>query len=122
MREQPVEIVNLRLVVTGKRRGTPAERAKLGSRNGKSGDLKAALLEKRKVWFVETGYVTTPVYDRERLPADCRVTGPAIIEQMDTTTVVPPKAKLRQDRYGYLHMELDTVTTRQPRRAGALAE
>ncbi|HEX2827126.1 MAG TPA: hydantoinase/oxoprolinase family protein [Burkholderiales bacterium] len=116
MRAQPVEIVNLRLVVTGKRKPTPAERAKLAR-----GDLKSALLEKRKVWFPETGYVTTPVYDRDRLPADARITGPAIVEQMDTTTVVPPKAKLKQDRYGYLHMELETATSKPVRRAGALA-
>jgi N-methylhydantoinase A len=108
MRGQPVEIVNLRLVVTGKRRVTPQERVKLTKEN-----LKLALLEKRKVWFPETGFVATPVYDRDRLPAECRITGPAIIEQMDTTTVVPPKAKLRQDRYGYLHMDLEPVTNKR---------
>jgi N-methylhydantoinase A len=108
MRDHPVEIVNVRLVVTGKRRAAPAERVKL-ARTG----LQSALLEKRKVWFPETGYTLTPVYDRDRLPADCRITGPAIIEQMDTTTVVPPKAKLKQDRYGYLHMELEPVTNKR---------
>jgi N-methylhydantoinase A len=116
MREQPVEIVNLRLVVTGKRKAMPAERVKLAR-----SDLKSALLEKRKVWFAQSGYVATPVYDRDRLPADARITGPAIIEQMDTTTVVPPKAKLKQDRYGYLHIELEAATSKQPRRASAPA-
>ena len=108
MREQPVEIVNVRLVVTGKRRVLPPERAKLAR-----GELKAALVEKRKVWFAESGFVLTPVYDRARLPADCRITGPAIIEQMDTTTVVPPQAKLKQDRCGYLHMELEKVESKR---------
>jgi N-methylhydantoinase A len=108
MRDHPVEIVNVRLVVTGKRRAAPAERVKLARTA-----LQSALLEKRKVWFPETGYTLTPVYDRDRLPADCRITGPAIIEQMDTTTVVPPKAKLKQDRYGYLHMELEPVTNKR---------
>jgi hypothetical protein len=32
---------------------------------------------------------------------------------MDTTTVVPPGAKLKQDRFGYLHMELATVETKR---------
>jgi hypothetical protein len=41
---------------------------------------------------------------------------------MDTTTVVPPKAKLTQDRYGYLHMALEPATHKQVRRAGALAQ
>ena len=116
MRAQPVEIVNVRLVVTGKRKATPVERAKLVR-----GDVRSALLEKRKVWFPETGYVTTPVYDRDKLPADARLVGPAIVEQMDTTTVVPPKAKVKQDRYGYLHMELEPATNKQPRRANAAA-
>lgn len=108
MREQPVEIVNVRLVVTGKRRVLPPERAKLAR-----GALKQALVEKRKVWFAESGFVLTPVYDRARLPADCRITGPAIIEQMDTTTVVPPRAKLKQDRCGYLHMELEAMESKR---------
>jgi N-methylhydantoinase A len=108
MRGQPVEVVNLRLVVTGKRRALPKARVKLART-----DLKQAVLDRRKVWFPETGFVMTPVYDRDRLPAECRITGPAIIEQMDTTTVVPPKAKLTQDRYGYLHMELQPVVTKR---------
>jgi len=32
----------------------------------------------------------TAVYDRARLPIEARVAGPAIIEQLDTTTVIPP--------------------------------
>lgn len=106
LRGHPVEIVNLRLVVTGERHALPQARVKLPRTL-----LKHAVLDKRKVWFPETGYVATPVYDRDRLPADCRITGPAIIEQMDTTTVVPPRAKLTQDRYGYLHMTLKSSAT-----------
>jgi len=105
MPEQPVEIVNLRLVVTATRRTPPAERARQ-----KRGTALQALTEKRKVWYPEAGFVLTPVYDRERLPAECRITGPAIIEQMDATTVVPPKARLKNDRYGYLHMEVEPLT------------
>jgi N-methylhydantoinase A/oxoprolinase/acetone carboxylase beta subunit len=36
------------------------------------------------------GFVATPVLDRARLPIDARITGPAIVEQPDTTTVIPP--------------------------------
>ena len=36
------------------------------------------------------GFVSTAVYDRGRLPQGARIAGPAIIEQLDTTTVVPP--------------------------------
>ncbi len=101
MRKQPVEIVNLRLVVTGERREVARERAKLPR-----GGLSDALTEKRKVWFPETGFILTPVYDRARLARGSRITGPAVIEQMDTTTIVPPKAELMLDKAGYLHMAL----------------
>ena len=104
MRGQPVEIVNLRLMVTMARRSPPAE-----TRRFPGGTARDAILERRQVWFPETGFVDTPVYDRECLPADCRVTGPAIVEQMDTTTVVPPKARLHNDRLGYLHMALQPL-------------
>jgi len=108
MRLQPVEIVNLRLVVTGARREVAAERTTLPR-----GELKNALTEKRKVWFPETGFVLTPVYDREKVPGPSRIIGPAVIEQMDTTTVVPPKARLKLDKSGYLHMELEPVPNKK---------
>jgi N-methylhydantoinase A len=101
MRAQPVEIVTLRLVVTAPRPAPPAEPANVGR-----GAARSAVIETRKVWFAESGFVPTPVYDRERLRAPCRITGPAIIEQMDTTTVVPPGARVTNDRSGYLHMEM----------------
>ncbi|MBI3068563.1 MAG: hydantoinase/oxoprolinase family protein, partial [Betaproteobacteria bacterium] len=102
MRSQPVEVVNLRLMVAVERRTPAAE--KRGFVRGTNRD---ALVESRKVWFPETGFIPTPVYLRDRLPADFRITGPAIIEQMDATTVVPPRAKLRNDRLGYLHIEVE---------------
>ncbi len=117
MRSQPVEVVNLRLTVTAKRRARVSGTLSKGSRVSGTlskgfltpynrGDMKQALLERRKVWFPGTGYLATPVYDRDRLPADCRIAGPTIIEQMDATTVVPPKALVKGDRLGYLHMQL----------------
>ncbi len=71
--------------------------------------VKDAVTERRKVWFPETGFVTTPVYDREKLPVNARLSGPAIVEQMDTTTVVPPRAKVRNDKLGYLHIEVEPL-------------
>jgi N-methylhydantoinase A len=102
LRGQPVEIVNLRLAVTGAPRSLPQDKSKRVR-----GVLKQAVIEKRSVWFPEEGYVPTLVYDRDRLPADGRIMGPAIVEQMDTTTVVPPRASVRADRAGYLHMTLE---------------
>jgi N-methylhydantoinase A len=105
---QPVEVVNLRLVVTARRPAPPREPS-----GAARGEAKQALTERRRVWFPETGFVATPVYARERLPADCRITGPAIIEQMDATTVVPPQAVVQNDRLGYLHMELEPIVQKR---------
>ncbi len=99
MPAQPVEIVNLRLVVTVARKTLPAAKVKESVK-------KHIVTEKRRVWFAETGFVQTPVYQREQLPTGWRATGPAIIEQMDATTVVPPKAIILNDALGYLHLTL----------------
>ena len=101
MPAQPVEIVNLRLVVTAARKALPAARPL------KKIVKKQIVTEKRRVWFAQTGFVQTPVYQRDQLPPGWRSTGPAIIEQMDATTVVPPKAGLRNDALGYLHLTLN---------------
>jgi len=110
MRGQPVEIVNLRLAVIASRRTPPEAHA-----DTVRGDVKQALIERRKAWFAETGFTATPVYERDRLPAACRITGPAIIEQMDTTTIVPPRAVVKCDRHGYLHMELAPAAQKRTR-------
>jgi N-methylhydantoinase A len=46
------------------------------------------------------------VYDRTRLPADSMLRGPAILEQLDSTTVVPPDATATVDRWGNVRIEL----------------
>jgi N-methylhydantoinase A len=52
---------------------------------------KAARVGERPVYFDEAGdFVTTPVYRRERLQAGHRLDGPAVVEQMDSTTVLLP--------------------------------
>jgi N-methylhydantoinase A len=50
-----------------------------------------ARVGERPVYFDETGgFVATPVYRRERLRAGHRLAGPAVVEQMDSTTVLLP--------------------------------
>ena len=54
----------------------------------------------RPVWF--GGWVETPVFWRDHLPLDLHLTGPAIIEQMDTTTIVEPGCVVTSDKDGNL--------------------
>ena len=43
-----------------------------------------------------------PVYARDDLGADCGLRGPAIVEQLDATSFVPPDHRLEVDRFGHL--------------------
>ena len=63
--------------------------------------LGAAKLGERRVWFRE-GWRQTPVYAREKLPLDATFEGPAILEQLDCTTVVEPGERVRMDEWGNL--------------------
>ena len=54
-------------------------------------DAGAAITGRRDVWLPEdAAHSPAPVYDRMRLRAGNRIAGPAVIEQMDATTLVPP--------------------------------
>ncbi len=63
-------------------------------------DPSSALVGSRRVYFDETSeFVDTPLYDRLRLVQGSRVDGPAVIEQMDSTTVVLPGQSATVDQY-----------------------
>lgn len=79
-----VELVNLRLSVAAIRPSAG------GVESG--GDEEETAASLRPVWFVETGFVETPVRDRASLAPGSTVEGPMIVEQMDTTLVIPPAA------------------------------
>ncbi len=83
MTERPVEIVTARLTALAPRPAPPPE-----PDPGPLATRPASSL--RPVWFAATGFVETPVLDRDAIGRGDRIAGPAIIEQMDTTTVVPP--------------------------------
>ncbi|WP_457588289.1 hydantoinase/oxoprolinase family protein [Ensifer canadensis] len=54
---------------------------------------------RRSVWFAADAALDTPVYDRETLPAGFVFKGPAIVEQLDSTVVVPPGTTAEVDTY-----------------------
>jgi N-methylhydantoinase A len=79
--EEPVEMVNMRLGIVGKR-------AKLKfPRLGKSGKPPAA--SHRDVYFTDAAKpVRCPLYRREELKAGARIAGPALVQEHGTTTVL----------------------------------
>jgi N-methylhydantoinase A/oxoprolinase/acetone carboxylase beta subunit len=54
----------------------------------------------------EVQTLSTPVFERERMPIDRPIDGPAIVVQLDSTTVVPPGATVRRDAGGNLLITL----------------
>jgi len=69
-------------------------------------DASAAATGTRRVWLPEAGgFVACPVYGRGLLRAGNRIAGPAIVEQMDATTVVLPGMAARVEAYLNLILE-----------------
>ncbi|QPQ31835.1 hydantoinase/oxoprolinase family protein [Lysinibacillus sp. JNUCC 51] len=62
------------------------------------GSLEDAFKETRPVYF-EGKYIETNVYNRDKIPVYTQFTGPAIIDQLDTTTVIPPGFTAEVDAY-----------------------
>jgi N-methylhydantoinase A len=96
-------LVNLNTSVTGVR--PPVDLSRLIDPEGRAKTLDAARNEVRKVWF-DGAFIDTPIYSRERLPLDAVITGPAILEQLDATTVLEPGDTARSDADGNLIVEV----------------
>ncbi|MFX0093619.1 MAG: hydantoinase/oxoprolinase family protein [Candidatus Hodarchaeota archaeon] len=60
--------------------------------------------EKRKVYFKDN-WLSTTVWERSFLKAGNIIEGPAIIEQEDSTTAIPPEWQLKVDLFGNLLLE-----------------
>src|SRR5690606_4922297 len=60
-----------------------------------------ALIETRSVCYdARMPRVETPVYQRLKLPVGVALEGPAIIEEMSSTTMIPPETQFRVDTGG----------------------
>lgn len=90
--EEPVEIVNARLTATAPA-GGEARDSQRASRGAAAADDTTQISE-RDVW-IDGAYVETPVYQRTLLPPHAMIGGPALVEQYDTCTYVPPGWSLR---------------------------
>jgi len=95
--QQPVEFVNFRAVHT-----YPLPRPAVRPSARANGTLAGARLGERRVYF--GAFVATSIYDRARLPLGARIAGPAIVEQLDTTTVIPPGVTALVDDGGSLRL------------------
>jgi N-methylhydantoinase A len=68
----------------------------------------AALIGRRRALFEEKGdFTETPIYRREALRAGNIIRGPAIVEQVDSTTVILPRQEAVVDRHGLLAVAVE---------------
>jgi len=93
--DESVQLVNLRLTAIGR-----LPRLRLAQPPGSA----PAQRRMRDVWFPEIGSVPCPVHSRDGLCAGEKLTGPAIIEAMDSTIVVPPGWIASVDSNGYIRL------------------
>jgi N-methylhydantoinase A len=93
---EPVELVSLRLISLGL-----VPQAKLSPGNVTGRKLEEAKTGERLVFFgKEHGALTAQIYNRELFEPRHKISGPAIIEQLDTTTVIHPEQEATVDEYG----------------------
>ena len=94
-RSEAVQLVNLRLTALGRR-------PELALRQPH--DPASAQVRQRDVWFPTTGFTATPVHWRNGLAGGTILVGPAIIEALDATSVVPPGWQAAVDGLGFIRL------------------
>jgi N-methylhydantoinase A len=121
LREMRAQVVSLRTAVIGRRRpvslspeGGFAPLPDLppdGSRGPGPRSNAAAPGGWRRVLF-DGGWHDTPILRREQLGAGAEFEGPAIVEQLDTTTVIEPGDRVRVDAFGNLEITVRAMEAR----------
>ena len=96
-------LVNVRTSVIGRR--AEIDLALFAMAGERAATLDDARIGTRPVWF-EAGWLETAIYRRERLPLGALIEGPAIVTQLDTTTVIEPPDRARTDEVGNLVIEI----------------
>ena len=103
--EEPTQLVNLRLRVraqAGEAVEVRADRISSAVSGRKAGEA-----GKRRVYFGQHwGWHDTPVVRRETLTS---TTGPLVIEEYDTTIIVPPGALVHRDETGSVRIDLSPI-------------
>jgi N-methylhydantoinase A len=96
-----VEVVNCRLQAVGHVVKAPLRDI------GTGGTVAAAVTGRRKVYFgAGHGWADADVYARARLPAGAALAGPAIVEEMSSTTLLAPGQTAKIDRIGNIIIDL----------------
>ena len=92
----PVELINLRLIAIGR-----TEKLRFSYPEIAREDPSGAFKTRRRIYVPDVkDFREVPVFDGDMLNPGNRISGPALIEQVNTTTVVTPEYDVLCDRYG----------------------
>ena len=94
-RSEPVQIVSVRVTAIG-------ATAPLAIRDSVARAGTDAVKAKRQLWFRDSGLTDATIYDRKRMPAGFAVAGPAVIESLESTILVPPGWQAEMNADGFV--------------------
>jgi N-methylhydantoinase A len=94
-------LVNLVTSVIGRRRPFPM--AALIDAGERAVRVEGAIIGERHL-FARAAWQTAPVFDRVKLPIGARIAGPAIVQQIDATTLIEPGSAALVDEIGSLRI------------------
>jgi 5-oxoprolinase (ATP-hydrolysing) len=117
--DAPIEIINIRVAAIGRVDELAASQVERGD-----GDPAQAQTLEREVVFDVDGKAErhlTPFYERELLQAGDRIDGPAIVEQYDTTTVIPPGLQAEIDAHGNIVVDCTSRPRSEAARGASLS-
>ncbi len=99
--DTPLEIINLRVTAVGR-----VEKSGLDPMPLEAEDSSHTIKGSRQVYFEESGWTDTPVYNRDKLKPGNKIVGPAVIEERITTVIVHPKWDAKIDEFGNVILEM----------------
>ena len=99
--DTPLEIINLRITAVGR-----VDKSGLDPMPLASEDSAHTIKGTRKVYFEESGWTDTPVYNRDLLKPGNKLVGPAVIEERITTVIVHPKWDAQIDKFGNVILKM----------------
>lgn len=100
--DEITEWVNLRVTAVGL-----SPKIQLPMKSKRSTAEKIERKHTRPVYFFEGGFQEIAVYEREALLSGTQITGPALIEEVISTTVIPPHWNLKVDDWGNFLLSKD---------------
>ncbi|SES13218.1 hydantoinase/oxoprolinase family protein [Psychrobacillus sp. OK032] len=101
LEDSPTEIVNIHVTAFGK---VPKPEIGKITRNGSVDEAKK---ENRNIYYEKKGWINTPVYDRDKLPPNEVIHGPAVVEEKAAVTLIYDGQQLQLDDFGNIIIEME---------------